>query len=125
MEISLVENGSLDFTIMQVVNEEDDDTIPEMDRTLQCYPNPFLLNGSRSEIKIQFTPREAGAVSLSVYNLRGQLIENIYSGWLEAEPQNITWKADWNNRNLASGVYLISLEQSGIQQSAQKLLLLK
>jgi Carboxypeptidase regulatory-like domain len=125
VDINLAENGILDFMITPIVTEEDDDTITELTRELQCYPNPFLNSGSRSAVTIQLYPAEAGAGSIAVYNLRGQLIETIYSGWLEAEPQTIVWSAENSSGKLASGIYLISLEQSGILKSAQKLLLLK
>ena len=125
IELSITENNSLDFIITQIVTAEDEDTLPEVNSNIRCYPNPFLLSNSRSSLSIQLYPQIAGATRISLYNLRGQLIENIFTGWMEAEPQIISWSAENGARDIPSGVYLISMEQSGSVQSAQKLLLIK
>ncbi|MCF7913246.1 MAG: carboxypeptidase regulatory-like domain-containing protein [Candidatus Cloacimonetes bacterium] len=125
VELSITNNSSLDFIITQSVTAEDDDSLPEVNSNIRCYPNPFLLSNSRSNLSIQLYPQTAGATRISLYNLRGQLVENIFTGWMEAEPQTISWSAGTGSRDIPSGVYLISMEQSGTVQSAQKLLLIK
>ncbi|MDP8209633.1 MAG: T9SS type A sorting domain-containing protein [Candidatus Stygibacter australis] len=125
VELSITENNSLDFVITQIVTAEDEDTLPEVNSEIRCYPNPFLLSNSRASLSIQLYPQTAGATRISLYNLRGQLVENIYTGWMEAEPQTISWSSGDGTRDIPSGIYLISMEQSGSVQSAQKLLLIK
>ncbi|MDP8220351.1 MAG: carboxypeptidase regulatory-like domain-containing protein [Candidatus Stygibacter frigidus] len=126
VELSITEDDSLDFVITQIITaEEEEDTLPEVNSNIHCYPNPFMLSNSRSNLSIQLYPQTAGATRISLYNLRGQLIENIYTGWMEAEPQTISWSAGTGARDIPSGIYLISMEQSGSVQSAQKLLLIK
>ena len=125
VELSITENNSLDFIITQTVTAEDEDTLPEVNSNIRCYPNPFMLSNSRSVMSIQLYPQSAGTTRISLYNLRGQLVENIYTGWMETEPQTISWSAGNGTRDIPSGIYLISMEQSGSVQSAQKLLLIK
>jgi len=123
--ISLTEGSSLDFVITQAVTTEEQEILPKVNPELYCYPNPFLVSGQRSGIKIQLYPQEAGAGRVSVYNLRGQLVENIFTGWLDAEPMILNWDSVNGRNDISTGVYLISLEQFGEVKSAQKLLLIK
>lgn len=65
------------------------------------YPNPF-----NPETTVSFALPEAGQVSLSVYNLRGEKVADLISGAMDAGRHQATWKAG----NLSSGIYLFRLE---------------
>ena len=80
-----------------------------------AYPNPF--NPSTSfELNVGST----GYISLSVYNISGQLVDVIYEGNIDAGIYNMTWNGD----NVASGVYILQAVGAN-QVSTQKLTLLK
>jgi len=76
------------------------------DRLSQNYPNPF--NPSTT---ISFSLSEAGRASLSIYNLKGQLIRSLVDGHLSAGANTLVWDGrDAMGRSVASGVYLYRLE---------------
>jgi hypothetical protein len=79
-----------------------------------AYPNPFHI-GETAQIKTQIADKETG--TLSIYNLKGQLIEshNLTSG-----NHNISL----NSRDLASGIYFYRLTTLSTDIS-RKLILLK
>ena len=81
----------------------------------QNFPNPF--NPSTT---IKFTTPEAGNVSLKVYNLLGQQVRNLVSGFMEAGTHSI----NFNAVGLQSGLYFYRLESAGLNQ-VKKMTLLK
>ncbi|MBD3383367.1 T9SS type A sorting domain-containing protein [candidate division KSB1 bacterium] len=62
------------------------------------YPNPF---NPSTNIKLEL-PKKVN-VDISVYDINGKLISEIYSGQLVAGEHNFTWTAD----NISSGIYFI------------------
>jgi flagellar hook capping protein FlgD len=78
----------------------------------QNYPNPF-----NPWTTIQFNLDQADKLDLSVYNLRGQLVKNIFAGYLPASEDNIPYSFNWDGRNatgqeVPSGIYLYRLKTS-------------
>ncbi|MCF7920804.1 MAG: hypothetical protein K9N06_12910 [Candidatus Cloacimonetes bacterium] len=120
VEMSLNESDEYDFVINPITTDSDDAAIPTVFSEMQCYPNPFIP-GSRSSARISLTPSVAGAVRISVFNLRGQLVENLYTGWLAAQPAVF----NWDGANVGSGIFIIALERNGIITETEKVLLLK
>jgi hypothetical protein len=82
--------------------------------SLSTYPNPF-----NSEVQIDYSLPKAEDVSLSVYNLNGQLVESLVNGHTTAGEHTATWTP-----KSSAGVYFISL-QTATQQKTQKVLYLK
>ena len=68
---------------------------------MQNYPNPF---NSVSNIKVNI-PFES-EISLSVFDLTGRLVDNIYSGKLNPG----SYEFQWNASEFSSGIYLIKLQ---------------
>jgi hypothetical protein len=95
----------------------DDDTAPEIS-TLSvlhdAYPNPFR-SGNSTTIKTTINTDETG--TLSIYNLKGQIIAtyNLYPG---------THETAFDGSGLASGVYLYRLKTPSVH-TVKKLVLLK
>jgi hypothetical protein len=81
----------------------------------QNYPNPF--NPSTT---ISFTLPKAGNVSLKVYNALGQKVATLVNGYQRAQNYEVTFDA----ANLASGVYIYTLQTDNFSQS-KKMLLVK
>lgn len=82
---------------------------------LQNYPNPFNPNTA-----IQFSLRDAGLVSLKVYNILGQEVMTLVNEYKNAG----NYRVDFNAYNLASGIYIYQL-QAGSFINAKKMILLK
>lgn len=80
-------------------------SVPDGFSLAQNHPNPF--NPSTT---INFAVPEAGEVTLSIYNLRGQLIQTLLSGVIEAGQHSVVWDGtDFRGAKVASGVYLYKL----------------
>lgn len=81
-----------------------------------CYPNPF-----NSSVTIVWEQKNPEPVQLSVYNLKGQLVKQIFSGTKGSGEQSIAWDgADSQNNKVGSGIYFLRL-QSGNKVQTRKL----
>lgn len=73
---------------------------------LQANSNPF-----RDEVAIRFSLPQAGPATLEVFNLNGQRVAALHSGYLDAGQQDFRWNgADGSGRQLSSGIYLVRLQ---------------
>ncbi|MDZ7766442.1 MAG: M1 family aminopeptidase [Melioribacteraceae bacterium] len=118
------EHNDLSTNIEYIINNlvqdpttdvNDDEEIVYEYELKSLYPNPF--NPSTT---IEFSIPDAGAVTISVYNIIGQKVGEIVNENLNAGYH----KVEWNAANLSSGVYLIRMN-SGSFNSVQKAVLLK
>ena len=66
----------------------------------QNYPNPF---NNSTTFHYDLGKREY--IVISIYDLRGRLVEQLYSGYHKPG----TYKMVWNAENIASGIYVIKL----------------
>ena len=67
---------------------------------LETYPNPF-----NPELNIDITIENSGILDVSIYNLNGQIIENIYNDYAHANQMyNLKWNA---SSNISSGIYIV------------------
>ena len=89
-------------------------TIPHALTSL-VYPNPF-----NSITTIKYGLDIASYLQVSVYDLNGRLVEELFKGRADAGVYNLTWKAN----NNPSGVYILLLETTAMTQS-RKLVLMK
>ena len=80
----------------------------------QNSPNPF---NPMTEIKFNL-PRSMNA-TLTVYNVRGQVVETLKSGIMSAGQHSVTWDA----RSHASGVYFYRLQAGALTQSKSLVLI--
>ena len=71
---------------------------------LTSYPNPF--NPSTT---ISFSLPAPGKISLELYNLKGQKVQELSTGEYKAGKHQISFSAD----ELPSGVYILSLQAEG------------
>ena len=89
--------------------------LPSRTSLSAAYPNPF--NPSTT---ISYTLANTANINLSVYNISGQLIENLKNGYQDAGSYEIVWDAS----EQPSGIYLLRL-QSENESFNQKLMLMK
>ncbi|MDD5088344.1 MAG: choice-of-anchor J domain-containing protein [bacterium] len=80
-----------------------------------CYPNPF-----NAQTRIRFSLPQAAAVTITLYNVLGEVAAEPLDGWLTPGEYEVPLRAD----GLASGVYLIHL-RAGEHQSLRKAVMLK
>ena len=89
--------------------------IPEKIALNTAYPNPF-----NPVTSISYTLSGMDHVTLSVYNLTGQLIETLVDDQKDAGSYTLVWDAEL----LPSGMYFLRME-TGNEMFHQKLMLLK
>ncbi|NIA31505.1 MAG: T9SS type A sorting domain-containing protein, partial [Actinobacteria bacterium] len=83
---------------------------------LQNYPNPF-----NPTTKISFEIPQEGRVTLSIYNLQGQLVTTLVHAKLSAGVHQVSYDAN----GLTSGIYFARLDADGKNSDTIKMSLLK
>jgi hypothetical protein len=84
------------------------------------YPNPF-----NPETRINYSVKEAGNVTLEVYNIRGQLVKILVDHLKETGNYTIIWNGtDSSNKSVASGVYFYKMKTQNYN-SIKKMILMK
>ena len=70
------------------------------------YPNPF-----NPQTKIQYYLSHPGDLYITVYNIYGQEVVKLKSGYSDAGLYSVTWEGkDSNNNYLSSGVYICCMK---------------
>jgi hypothetical protein len=93
----------------------------------QNYPNPFVLSTeSRSNMtEIPFYVSEPREVALSVFNIKGQKVSEVYSGSVSAGKHSISWNGySDSNHKVSSGIYFYRLE-TGDEVMTRKMLIVR
>ena len=83
------------------------------------YPNPFT-----TETKIEYTLKEAGRVSIDVYNVSGQIVKQLVNEELLPGKYSVTWDATNNNGGkVKSGFYFYKINFGDFTKTEKMLLL--
>ena len=99
---------------------EDELISPEVD-DFYSYPNPF-----NPETTIHFALAEAGKVRLSIYDIKGRLVNTLVNNILDEGTQAVNCQGtDSQGRKISSGVYFYRLERAGEAVRIKKLILMK
>jgi len=98
-----------------LIVSSDDPLAPDLANTLSVWPNPVKQNAILRLTGV----KEAGKASLSVYNLRGQMVHTGYINLSSGTNEIIL--ADQLLDSLASGVYLIKVMGPSLQINAKLL----
>ena len=80
-----------------------------------AYPNPFNPVTTMTLIM-----PVSGDITVEVYNLLGQVVATLASGYMESNTYTLTWDAS----NASSGVYFVQANAEGFTKT-QKLMLVK
>ncbi|MFC1509190.1 T9SS type A sorting domain-containing protein [Candidatus Omnitrophota bacterium] len=92
-----------------------DDSTPSKFQLLKNYPNPF-----NPTTTIQYSIPRDGHVSLTVYNVSGQVINVLNDKYTQAGIHSVLWDA----RDNPSGLFFCTLKANGMSET-RKMLLLK
>lgn len=90
--------------------------VPEDYQLLQNYPNPF-----NPSTKIKFTVKEQSSIKLVVYNLLGEVVEELLDNQVAAGNHEFVF----NSKDLSSGTYVYTLEANDKFVGSRKMMLLK
>jgi hypothetical protein len=109
------------FSVHTKRTSNDDEFAPALGTQLAGnYPNPF-----NPETTISYSLKEAGLVSIDIYNVKGQLIKHLVKGEMSAGNHSIVWNGrDDNNHAVSSGVYFYKMN-SGSYSSTKKMIMMK
>lgn len=100
--------------------DENGNNLPTSFALDQNYPNPF-----NPKTTINFALPEKSNVTLRVYNVLGQSINDLVNQEMPAGSYTVEWDGrDGSGRAVASGVYFYRLETKGFTQT-KKMMLLK
>jgi len=125
-------DGDLDLTVgnydgtfsyfenLNIVAIENEFVLPLGSMLQTAFPNPF-----NPELTIQYELSESGDASLTIYDLTGAQVRRLVAGTQSIGAHTIIWRGENDLGNqVDSGVYLIVLENGGINQT-QKVTYLK
>jgi immune inhibitor A len=120
-----ISNSGNDMTVdisVGVAQGINDDlaAVPNQIDIQQNYPNPF-----NSQTDIRFELRESANLDLSVFNITGAKIKQLYTGDLSTGIHHILWDGrDDSGKKVGSGAYFYRLNING-KSICKKMLLLK
>ena len=83
--------------------------------TVNAFPNPF-----NPVINIRFLLPFADNVDFKIFDIKGHMIDSILSDYFEAGQHSYIWNPSAKNKNLASGIYIISIK-SGESNTFRKI----
>ena len=85
-----------------------------------AYPNPF-----NPSTELSFSIREAGEVTLNIYDMNGRLVNSLINGNIESGYHSVIWNGrDLNQNAVSSGMYIYTLKNNDISIS-KKMILMK
>ena len=91
------------------------DIIPILFTIKQNYPNPF-----NSSTIIRFTMYQSARVNISIYNILGKKLAELYDNYVDEGDHEI----EWNAHGFASGLYFYKIQSAG-SSATLKMMLLK
>ncbi len=110
----------LDYNGVVGIDDELSSNAPSGYELSQNYPNPFNPNTT-----ISFTIPTSENVSLTIYNVRGQVVKTLVNDSRSAGTHNIQWDGLNNfGQKVASGIYIYTLRTSNFTES-KKMTMLK
>ena len=110
--------GGSGFTLS---DEDKSIPAPKSNLYLETYPNPFnpILN---IKLEIKNTNQR---LNVSIYNIKGQKVIELYNGTPRSSDLNITWNGkDDTGNTMTSGIYFVRANNSN-EQTIKKVVLLK
>ncbi|MDA3812758.1 MAG: M14 family zinc carboxypeptidase [Candidatus Cloacimonetes bacterium] len=111
---------SADAVIEHVQTNVDESIVPVKTELTGNYPNPF-----NPTTTISFSTKEAGQVSLNIYNMKGQLVKTLVNEHLEAAYHDVVWDGkDNSNKPISSGIYFYKM-RSNNYTATKKMILMK
>lgn len=115
--VIMINNGSFNFQSVDapVLIVDDEISLPISVSLLPAYPNPF---NPSTTVTVETEQNET--VQISIFNINGQLVSTLHSGYLPAGK----YKYQWDGTSNPSGLYFAKLMTKNFSQTT-KLLLMK
>ena len=104
------------YHVSEVFEQKRNRSIPSQFSVKDIYPNPF-----NSSITIRFGLQVDSEINLSVFNIIGQKVAQLYSGKHTAGYHTVVFNGD----NLSSGIYFIHAKVPGKMDKVRKIVLVR
>ena len=92
--------------------------IPQSYVLFEARPNP-----AKDRVEISFAIPEATPVELSIYDVTGRLVKNLYRGTMTGGSHELHWDGrDFTGHDLPSGLYFVRMHAAGITFSRKMIL---
>lgn len=116
--------GDMNFLVLAQHSEYLDNSDPSVpgagEHFCTVYPNPF-----RDELRLGIKLREQEPVIAQIFNVRGQLVKDLWHGRSVAGNLELSWDTTDNyGRNAASGIYLVRIKM-GAEQEVHRAVLIR
>ena len=106
------------YSVQTTVNDHSHKTANS--NRLTCFPNP-----SKSMINLQYYLTEPAEIEMKIYNVLGQEVRTLLSGYQPAGHTSVHWDGcDNRRRRVGSGIYFCRL-QTGNHEQTEKVILLR
>ena len=116
--VNLNQTTTVNFIMVEGSPNADDLTPVTVTSLNGNYPNPF-----NPETVISYSIKDAGAVKLEIYNLKGQLVKQLVNVDQAAGHYQVNWNGkDSSGRPCSSGVYYYRLSAPKYQQTRKMVL---
>ena len=118
---------SLEFPVPYGGSSVNNNTVPVAGSLAQNYPNPFNPSGAgRSPTTtIKYEIKEAGNVTIEVFNIKGQKVATLVNGYHDINSYETIWNGiNDNNESVSSGIYFYEMN-TGDYTSVKKMILMK
>ena len=110
------DNETLEIPITVTIGGTDvgDNNLPVLTSLKNSYPNPFMATTSKSNIKISYQLAKQVKTSLTIFNLKGQLVKTLVNERQKAGNYNVLWNAkDTKGGSVSTGIYFYKLNADG------------
>ncbi|HBZ87122.1 MAG: hypothetical protein A2509_08855 [Candidatus Edwardsbacteria bacterium RIFOXYD12_FULL_50_11] len=82
------------------------------------WPNPF-----RSAVRVRYQVKHQGPISISIYNILGQQVNQVFRGYRPAGDHDFSWDGrDGNGRQAAPGIYYYRVSGASSDQTGRMVL---
>lgn len=107
---AVVSNGSYSaeqtWNVNVAVSNDDNAAVPLITGLVSNYPNLF-----NPDTTILYSLKEAGKISVTIYDLRGRVVKKLHNAYENAGVHSVTWNGlNSDDQDVASGVYLIRMK---------------
>lgn len=101
-------------------SDENPPSAPDVDALYPNYPNPF-----NPETTIRFALADSAELTLSIYNIKGQLVRRLLDSALPSGVHSVVWDGkDDTGSDVSSGLYLYRMDNGSFHQT-RKMMLVK
>ncbi len=115
-------HGPVSVVLTSINNKQQE--IPDKFSLSQNYPNPF-----NPETRIEYSLPEAAQVKITVYDVNGHLVRNLFSGQQAAGIHTVKWDGrDSSGQKVVSGIYFYHFRAVGANKvfgETNKMILMK